>query len=87
MRRWYKIGTEVQSKHGNVRKKIGHSKWTPRARYAYMRAHKRKLDQFDRVFHIDGDRANDNPKNLVAIRFSGNRYSLKRSRVIWEPKR
>lgn len=82
----YAIGTEVQEKTGRVRKKVEGSKWISRGRYSYMEATKESLDSDQRVFHKDGDRANDSPDNLVAIRFSGTRYELKHSRVIWFPK-
>lgn len=86
----YLIGTEVQDKNGRVKKKIsagdGNAKWVGRARYNYMREYKEDLTENHRVFHKNGDLADDDPKNLVAIKFSGVRYHLVHSRVVYFPK-
>lgn len=86
----YTVGTQVQDKQGRVKVKVSSgddgSKWMSRGRYNYMKHYKIDLSEFHRVFHIDGDIANDDPKNLTAIKFSGKRYSFERSRVIFEPK-
>lgn len=83
------IGTEIQDKSGRVKKKvedIDGAKWVGRNRYNWMMHHKKDLTENDKVYHIDGDKGNDDPSNLVAIRFSAARYSLKHSRVVWVPK-
>jgi len=87
--RRYELGTEVQEKSGRVKKKIEDldgAKWVGRNRYNWMQHHKKELGDNDKVYHIDGDKSNDDPSNLVAIKFSGVKYSLKHSRVVWEPK-
>ncbi len=90
MSRWYDDGTEVQQKRGRVLKKIriddDTTKWVGRGRYVYMKTFKVDLDQDQRVFHIDGDKANDDPKNLVPIRFGGPVYNLAHAKVVWSPK-
>lgn len=86
----YPKGTEVQEKSGRVKIKISSdsngSKWIGRARFNYMKAYKIDLTDSHRVFHMDGDLTNDNPKNLAAIKFSGIRYALTTSKVLWMPK-
>lgn len=86
MSRGYPIQTEVQEKSGRVKKKTDEGKWEGRNRINWMKAHKASLEEGQRVFHIDGDKKNDEPDNLVAITFNGPRYSLSHSRVIWMPK-
>lgn len=85
----YLVGTEVQEKSGRVKKKVEDvdgAKWVGRNRYNWMMHHKKDLDQNDKVYHINGNKEDDDPSNLVAIRFSGVRYNIKSSRVVWEPK-
>ncbi len=82
----YLIGTEVQEKSGWVRKKIGKNKWIGRGRYTWIKAHKKELTKNHKVYHVDGKKDNDNPKNLVAILFSGIVHVLESSRVIYRPK-
>lgn len=84
--RIYDVGTEVQEKSGRVKKKLRDGSWITRGRFIYMNKLGKHLDHLDRVFHINGDVSDDNPRNLVAIRFSGNRYTLRTSRVLWEPR-
>lgn len=82
----YQTGTEVQEKSGRVKKKLNDGSWITRGRFIYINKLGKKLDKFDRVFHINGIADDDTPRNLVAIRFAGNRYSLRTSKVIWTPK-
>lgn len=86
----YLVGTQVQDKQGRIKVKVSAgdegSKWISRGRYNYMKHYKIDLTEFHRVFHIDGDIANDDPKNLTAIKFSGKRYNFETSRVVFEPK-
>jgi len=86
MRRIYDIGTEVQEKSGRVKKKLNDGTWITRGRFIYMNKLGKELTPLDRVFHINGVADDDKPRNLVAIRFSGRRYNLQTSRVVWEPK-
>lgn len=86
----YELGTEIQDKSGRVKKKIGDSegaKWMGRNRYNWMQHHKRELEDGEKVFHMNGDKADDTPGNLVAIKFIGIKYNLKRSRVVYAPKK
>ena len=91
----YPIGTEVQDKTGRVKKRLSDAemkdfntknKWISRGRYAWMKEHGEELNENQRVFHIDGDKKNDDPSNLVPITFSGTRYELAHSRVLWVPR-
>lgn len=41
----------------------------------------------DRVFHLDGDRTNNNIRNLAKVHFNDTKFTmLKESRVLWAPK-
>jgi len=85
----YDIGTEVQEKSGRVKKKIEDldgAKWIGRNRFNYMMHHKRELEENEKVYHVNGDKADDRPENLVAIKFSGVRYELRTSKVVWSPR-
>lgn len=85
----YLLGTEVQEKSGRVKKKIEDiegAKWIGRGRYNWMKHNKKDLTENDRVFHLNGDKSDDDPSNLVAIKFTGVKYNIKSSRVVWEPK-
>lgn len=85
--RGYPIGTVVQEKSGRAKVKVGEREWIGRGRYEYQKANPReKVNGDQRVFHIDGDRFNDDPDNLVAITFTGTIYNLSHSRVIHLPK-
>lgn len=90
MSRGYPVGTEVQEKNGRVKKKVlgadDKSKWEGRNRINWMKHNGTDLGEGQRVFHIDGDKKNDEPDNLVAITFNGPHYSLSHSRVLWMPK-
>jgi len=46
---------------------------------------KRELRPEEKVFHINGKKDDDHPKNLVIIIFSITKYSLPRSRVLFIP--
>ena len=81
----YDVGTEVQEKSGRVKKKVGDGKWVGRNRHNWEKFFKKDLSDTQRVFHINGDKADDSPKNLVAIEFSRKVYNLKRSKIVWAP--
>jgi hypothetical protein len=86
----YEPGTEVQEKSGRVKKKIFISdtegcKWMSRGRYNFMQKYKVDLTENDKVYHIDGNKENDDPSNLVAIHFNAVRVNISHSRVVWEP--
>lgn len=84
----YLLGTEVQEKSGRVKKKVADldgAKWVSRGRYNYMREHKIDLDPNQRIFHANGDCADDSPQNLVCIRFAGKHYDLIHSKVVYHP--
>lgn len=82
----YLIGTHVQEKSGRVRVKVGKGEWVSRNRLNWTRHYKKELNDHMRVYHINGDKADDSPKNLVAITFSAVRYNLRHSKIIFKPK-
>lgn len=84
--RGYKSGTQVQDKTGRVKVKLPSGKWEGRGRYNFNKV-VRRVRPHERVFHLDGDRANDNPKNLVAVAFGIKHYDIATSRVVWAPKK
>lgn len=79
----YQVGTQVQQKNGAVIVKLQDGKWTTRARWTIGLD---KLFPDQKVFHINGDKADDNRDNLVPITFNGRKYSLAKSRVIFKPR-
>jgi len=80
------IGTHIQDTNGRVRVKIGPSDWVARGRLNWMRFHREEIMPNERIFHINGDRANDNKENLIKIRFTGTRYFLRHSKILFRPK-
>lgn len=84
--RGFPVGTVIQEKTGRVKVKTDERQWTSRGRHEYEKEHKIKLSGEQRVYHMDGDKANDDPYNLVAITFSGTVYTFSRSRVLFIPK-
>lgn len=81
----YPTGSQVQGKSGHVRVKDRDGKWHPRGRVEMARFLKRELLPSERVFHINGKPDEDHPENLVAIKFSGTRYFIARSRPVYIP--
>ena len=82
----YPAGSEVQSISGHVRKKTSDGTWMGRGRWvAQHKLKKRELEPNERVFHMDGNPANDDPSNLAVITFSGTVYRLKRSKPVYIP--
>lgn len=79
----YPLGTQVQSKQGYVKVKTREG-WVGRNRYNWALAHG-DLSKNQKVYHINGDKADDKPHNLVAISFNTTKYALKHSRVLWIP--
>lgn len=95
MSEYHQEGTEVQLKNGRVVKKLSaeeiakfnaKTNWIGRGRYTWMTENGARLEPDQRVFHIDGDKANDNPDNLIPIRFGGPVYKFAHAHVVYRPK-
>lgn len=81
----YTEGTIYQCRSGYVFiKKDGHR--IPYGRYVLARTLRRPLEENERAYHKDGDRANNDPSNLVAITFSGITYNMKATKILFVPK-
>jgi hypothetical protein len=84
----YLTGTEVQNKNGSVKKKLSDGSWIGRNRYiAMQKILHRDLLENERVYHLDGDKANDEPENLAVIKFQTKLYKLQHSRVVFAPQK
>lgn len=82
----YPAGAEVQQTSGHVKKKTHDGTWISRGRWmAAAKILKRDLEPGEKVYHRDGNPANDDPSNLAVIRFNAAQYRIKRSRVVWLP--
>ncbi len=87
---WREIGTKVQHRNGYIRVKVEGKDgptWQAESRRNWE-MQRGELQEGDRVFHIDGDRTNNRVGNLARVHFNSTKFVfLKKSRVLWEPKR
>lgn len=88
--RGYKLGTRVQHRNGYIVVKVegehGEGKMMAESRRIWELTHG-ELEAGDRVFHIDGDRTNNEPYNLAMVHFNQTKFTfLKTSRQLesWE---
>lgn len=80
----YASGTRVQHRNGYIFIKTPEG-MKPEARAMWEATHG-DLREGDRVFHLDGDRTNNNIRNLAKIHFNTTKFTmLKESRVLWKP--
>ncbi len=82
--RQYPVGARVQHRNGYIVVK------TPDGMMAESRRvwelQRGPLVEGDRVFHLDGDRTNNNIRNLAKIHFRQTKFKmLPTSRVLWIP--
>lgn len=83
------VGTVVQYRNGYVKVKIeddeGKPTWQARSRRNWELKHG-TLEEGDRVFHIDGNRENDDPRNLAKVHFNAVKFVvLNKARVLYDP--
>lgn len=81
----YPALSQVQQKSGRVYIKDHDGKWHPRGRVNMARQLGRDLDTNEKVFHVNGNPADDSPDNLVAIKFTGTIYRIAHSRPVYVP--
>ena len=81
----YPPTSEVQRKKGHVYVKDYDGKWHPRGRVKAARELGRELEVNERVFHANGKPDDDNPSNLVVIRFTGTEYYIPHSKPVYIP--
>ena len=82
--RKYVPGTRVQYRTGYIYVKTGDG-MKPEARQIWERHHG-ELTPGDRVFHLDGNRENNQIGNLAKVHFNDTKFTLlKASRVLWVP--
>lgn len=79
----------MQYRDGRCQVKIldddGKEKWMRRSRRNWELKHG-DIPEGVRIFRLDGDPTNDDPGNLVGIKFNTTRFSfLKRARVVYDP--
>lgn len=60
------IGTITKHRDFNLIK-TGDTEWTIHARYVYEQTHNCKLDKDDKILHLDGNKYNDEPNNLIKV--------------------
>jgi hypothetical protein len=83
--RAYPEGSVIQEKTGYIKVKTKQG-WISQGRLHYQQANG-SLDRNQRVYHIDGDRTNNDAENLVAITFSEKRFQLlPHRRIMFMPK-
>lgn len=81
----YPEGAVIQEKNGYIKVKTKQG-WISQGRLHYQQANG-TLEKEQRVFHIDGDRTNNDTDNLVAIRFNPARFQLlPHRRIMFMPK-
>lgn len=85
----YPAGTRVQHRTGYIFVKVqddeGKQKLMTESRRVWE-LRKGTLEAGDRVFHMDGDRTNNNISNLAKIHFNQTKFTfLKESKVLYMP--
>ncbi len=85
----YPVGTRVQHRNGYIVVKVetddGHAKMMAESRRIWE-LKRGPLDPGDRVFHIDGDRTNNEIRNLAMVHFNQTKFTfLKESKVLYMP--
>lgn len=79
----YPTGSKIKNKQGYVFIKMTSGKWKSEHRFNMENSNlHRELREGERVFHMNGDRENNNPKNLVAIQFNTTPFKLLNHREI-----
>lgn len=86
----YPVGTRVQHRNGYIVVKVetddGGAKMMAESRRVWE-LRRGDLEPGDRVFHIDGDRTNNDIRNLAMVHFNQTKFVfLKRSQVLYMPK-
>lgn len=82
--RRHREGTRVQYRTGYIYVKTDEG-MTSEARRIWE-LQRGELQAGDRVFHMDGDRTNNNIRNLSKVHFNSTKFvMLKQSKILWEP--
>jgi hypothetical protein len=82
----YPVTSVVQRRTGYIFVKIGRGEWISQARLNLEQRLGRKLSSNERVYHIDGNRENNDAENLVPITFNDRTYTLlSHSRALFIP--
>jgi hypothetical protein len=89
MGKGYPLGTRVQHRTGYIVVKVetdgGDVKMMAESRRMWE-LHRGDLAPGDRVFHMDGDRTNNNIRNLAKIHFNQTKFVLlKESKILFMP--
>lgn len=93
MKEWrgmrYPVGTRVQHRNGYIVVKVvddeGKSRMMAESRRCWE-LRKGPLEAGDRVFHIDGDRTNNDIRNLAMVHFNQTKFTfLKKSEILYMP--
>lgn len=85
----YPLGTRVQHRNGYIYVKAqddeGNVKLMAEARRVWE-LKRGELEAGDRVFHMDGNRENNDIRNLAKIHFNQTKYTfLKQSKILYMP--
>lgn len=81
----YPVGTKVQHRNGYIVVKTAEGMIAESRRVWELQ--RGELLEGDRVFHLDGDRTNNNIRNLAKVHFNTTKFvMLKESKVLWMPK-
>lgn len=80
----YPVGTRVQHRNGYIVIKTGDGMIAESRRIWELK--RGDLEAGDRVFHMDGDRTNNNIHNLAKVHFNQTKFTfLKESKVLYMP--
>ncbi len=80
----YAIGTRVQHRNGYIVVKTDEGMMAESRRTWEL--HRGPLKAGDRVFHMDGDRTNNDIRNLAKVHFNDTKFTmLKSSKILWSP--
>lgn len=83
--RSYPTGTKVQHRNGYIFVKTDEGKLIAESRRIWE-LQRGELKEGDRVFHIDGDRTNNNIRNLAKVHYNQTKFlMLKESKILWMP--
>lgn len=86
MGRGYPLGTIIRRMGGYIFEKFN-GRLVAQHRLVVERKRGRTLTENERVFHIDGDRMNNDDSNLVVLQFNRYDYHLIKRKIIYMPKK
>lgn len=87
----YRPGSRVQHKTGYVHIKKQEGGWVAEHRFVAemlgdATGKSGELKEGEKVYHLDGTKDRNDPRNIIRIQFNTTKFVLAERRILWEPK-